>query len=125
MIDHAKLARLTLDLDLKRAELRGFSDLYATAAGQATAHAAEIAGSPFVDMTAAELAAVQIDWHQANSPYGIAESNRRAQLDAARVYRAARDRAGELSRRIELLRVEVDPLARLVDRLTKYAAGSA
>lgn len=124
MIDRPKLARLTLDLDLKRAEERGISDLYQVAAASAATFAAEIQDGPFAHMTAAELAAVPpIDMEQAR--YGIAESNRHAQLDAARAYRTARDRADELRRRIAVLRADVEPLARLHARLTEYAAGRA
>jgi len=125
MIDHSKLARLTLELDLKRAEARGVSDLFHVAADLASRSAAEIAGSPFLDMTAAELAAVQIDADLARSTYGIAECDRRTQRDTARSYRAAKDRADELRRRVAVLHDELAPLAHLVERLTKYAAGSA
>ena len=124
MIDHQKLARLTLDRDTKGVELRGISDLARMDAEQASRLAAEIAGSPFLDMTADELAAVQIDAALARSTYGIAESDRRTQRDIARKYRAAKDRADELGRRVAALQAEFAPLAHLVERLTKYAAGS-
>jgi len=125
MIDHAKLARLALELDLKRASARAVSDLYYAAAEQASRHAAEIAGSPFLSMSAAELDVVQIDAALARSIYGIAESDRRKQRDIARSYRAAKDRADELKRRVAVLQDELAPLAVLCDRLAAYALKGA
>lgn len=123
MIDHPKLARISLAHDVQRAKLHALSDLYHAGAGQTRRLAGLIEGSPFADMTSAELAGVHIEPEDARA--NVVDSNRRDQLDVARMLAAERDRMRELSRLIDEARATVEPLAALLTRLTRYATCGA
>lgn len=122
-IDRPKLRRLTADLDEKQAALRGLSNL----GTEARSHLIELkqnlvsgADARYLDVVwngrdLAELAALGDD-----------------ELDRARVDRgvlraaiAQSERMADLRRRHDALAAEVDPLARLVARLTEYAEAHA
>jgi hypothetical protein len=123
VIDRPKLARLALSLDVQRAGLHSLSDLYHASADHARWLGNQITGSPFADMTTAELAAIHVDAEDAR--FSTEHALRRDQLDVARKLAAERDRMRELSRQIDDARAAVEPLAALVTRLTQYATRGA
>jgi hypothetical protein len=119
VIDHAKNARLQLELELERASLRGFTDLYQSARDDHDRDKAQIVR----DMGNA----IPDAWHPRGEIADLLTLpaadllQARVDLNLARRCVAARERMNELHRRVEALRVKVTPLALLCDRLNAYA----
>lgn len=118
-IDRAKLARLNLDLDLRRAALRASGDLCNDARDQHDTMRAQLLRD--LSRHAAGL------WDEQRQSVAdllalSADDLRQCRVDIplARQCIAALDRMNELRRRHDALAAELDPLSRLVANLNVY-----
>lgn len=119
-IDRAKLTRLNLDLDVKRAALRGAGALYNDARETHGAMRNQLVRD--LDKYAA---AVWDERRQSVADLLALPADQllqtRADVPLARQCVAALARMNELRRRHDVLAAEIDPLARLVANLNTYA----